>query len=394
MIQFKLLFVVLVLSFVSNAQVNRIRIGDKAPEIHITDWIDNVPQNKSFHNKFIVLEFWATWCGPCLAEVPHLNELQRKFASDSLMVISITNEEAVRVKRLLKLKEFKSTVVSDQTNTTLANYGNTTPKGDIKKLPYTVLIDNKGIVKWIGTPGSLSEEVMQHFLTHEELVKVEVNKKKLALGESIFARFLNLMQNDTINYYFSIDRVNQKKFYDQGKVKKSSFFLESASLDNILWSVFNYHKEQLIIEKGLNANRYDLLYKNRKFTNDSIAVLEKKILDYIGVLKGETTKNRNVTNLVVINKAKLVASVDKEQSVSRVDDNKIYSKFTLIDLVNDLNKITREVLFYYDGKDNNYYNFILKTEDLNAIKNSLLQYGITFKTTTKNITVYTFAKHN
>jgi thiol-disulfide isomerase/thioredoxin len=55
---------------------SNLRVGDPAPPITITEWLANTPEDTTLRDKFIVLEFWATWCKPCLEAVPHLNELR------------------------------------------------------------------------------------------------------------------------------------------------------------------------------------------------------------------------------------------------------------------------------------------------------------------------------
>lgn len=72
--------------------------NEKKHIINITDFIHNIPNNKSFEDKFIVIEFWATWCGPCLDAVPHLNELQEKFKlNNDLVFISMTDEKPEKI---------------------------------------------------------------------------------------------------------------------------------------------------------------------------------------------------------------------------------------------------------------------------------------------------------
>jgi len=84
-----------------------LKVGDKAPKINLTDIILNAPKDKNIQNKFIVLEFWATWCAPCLSAVPHLNKLQDKYKSKkNLLFISLTDEKPEKIKRTLQRIEF------------------------------------------------------------------------------------------------------------------------------------------------------------------------------------------------------------------------------------------------------------------------------------------------
>lgn len=96
----------------------KLELNKKSPEINITDWIENVPIKKKIKDKYIVLEFWATWCSPCLKSVPHLNELQKKYNQDNLIFISITDEKTSKVKKILEFIQFNSIVVTDTTKAT------------------------------------------------------------------------------------------------------------------------------------------------------------------------------------------------------------------------------------------------------------------------------------
>jgi peroxiredoxin len=67
-----------------------IEAGSKAPEIKLED-IANVPKElKQYQGKTVLLNFWATWCAPCVAEMPALERLYQKFKSRGLEIVSVS----------------------------------------------------------------------------------------------------------------------------------------------------------------------------------------------------------------------------------------------------------------------------------------------------------------
>ena len=67
-------------------------LNKKAPEFTVEEWISQQPKMKG---KFVLIDFWATWCTPCLKAIPELNEFAKKFKK-KLVVIGISNEPADR----------------------------------------------------------------------------------------------------------------------------------------------------------------------------------------------------------------------------------------------------------------------------------------------------------
>ena len=143
--------------------------GQKAPEIKITG-IVSTPVSGNM-KKVIVLEFWATWCAPCVAAIPHLNDLEEKF-SGKINFISMTSENVRKVKDFLTRHVMRSQVVTDTTGTTFKNYG-------ITHIPQTFIIDTTGIIAWHGGPLDLNEMVLNSILSGQSIKSPDPGKSTL-----------------------------------------------------------------------------------------------------------------------------------------------------------------------------------------------------------------------
>jgi thiol-disulfide isomerase/thioredoxin len=118
--------------------------GNPAPQIQIEKWITLAP---ALEGKFVLIEFWATWCGPCRRSIPHLNELQQKF-NDRLVVIGISDEAEEDIRKL-KDPQINYAIATDTA-------GRTKQTVEVQGIPHAMLIDPRGIVRFEGMPHYLT----------------------------------------------------------------------------------------------------------------------------------------------------------------------------------------------------------------------------------------------
>ena len=130
------------------------RIGVEPPEVAAADWLntDSPPTLASLRGKVVLVEFWATWCGPCVAGIPHLNELQTKYRAAGLRVISLTDDDRAKVEAFQKSAkspiEYTVGVGSDLS----AKYG-------VTSIPQAFLIGRSGKLLWQGHPAECEAKI-------------------------------------------------------------------------------------------------------------------------------------------------------------------------------------------------------------------------------------------
>ena len=141
-------------------------IDQPAPAIEISEWISSKPEEENgFSGKNVILEFWDTHCGPCIAAIPHLNELVATYGSKDTLFVSFTREEPHTIERFLEKRPIKGGVATDREGAMFDAYG-------IRSIPHTFLIDSQGLLRWHGHPNSFTAKLLEEFLRTDKVPKV------------------------------------------------------------------------------------------------------------------------------------------------------------------------------------------------------------------------------
>ncbi|MCB9845844.1 MAG: TlpA family protein disulfide reductase [Phycisphaeraceae bacterium] len=120
--------------------------GQPAPAFEVEQWLTPQP---STEGKVMLIDFWATWCPPCRALIPELNELQERFHED-LVVIGVSDEPVETVRGFLKDKEIKYSHAIDTKKRMNTAVG-------VQGIPHVLIVSTDGVVRWQGFPGSPEE---------------------------------------------------------------------------------------------------------------------------------------------------------------------------------------------------------------------------------------------
>jgi thiol-disulfide isomerase/thioredoxin len=141
-------------------------VGDPAPKLQTGKFVQGDPVTEFAPGKAYIVEFWATWCGPCRASIPHLNEIFAKYKDKGLIVIGqdcFENDEDKVVPFVQSMgdKMTYRVALDDKEGSTKGKMAETWMKAASQNgIPTAFLIDKTGHVAWIGHPMAMDESAI------------------------------------------------------------------------------------------------------------------------------------------------------------------------------------------------------------------------------------------
>jgi thiol-disulfide isomerase/thioredoxin len=195
-------------------------IGSEVSDYPNVQWIQGEPVKKFDKNKIYIVECWATWCGPCKAAIPHVNELHKKFG-DKIVIIgqNIWETNMKKVQDFVKKEgdgmSYRIAYGGGQESDFSMKF---MKAAGINGIPQTFVIQDNKVV-WMPNPSELSEEALQLLIDRKFSLKAAVALNPAKKYDGINSLIFKDQKYDQA--MFKLDSILQKyPFEDQGVMMK------------------------------------------------------------------------------------------------------------------------------------------------------------------------------
>ncbi len=224
-------------------------------QIKVSEFIQESKIASPDNNKLFFVDFWATWCGPCITAKEHLGVLQKQFPND-FYIISLTKENPLTVERFLKKKPAELAIAIDYNGETFRDY-------NVRALPEGVLFNAQGKVLWQGGAPDLKKEIVSRFLRQQ--------KSKASL--EAFVNVVSIEEDNTADY-IPIETIEIKPLTQSAEelsvTDNDNYLKLSGSLKQIIGYLERIYKNQIVLDEGLDTN-YEIYFKKPINTSENLA---------------------------------------------------------------------------------------------------------------------------
>ena len=306
-------FIFLVISYLCIAQP-AVKIGDAIPEFQLNSVINNPAGtfgSMEMKDKIYIIEFWATWCGPCIPALDHLAELQSSFPDD-LQVIAITSESESWVKRYPTNKHSHIWFTRDR-DEKLFNLFN------VSIVPHTVVVDKNGKIAAITSPENITASTISTLLASKT---IDLPAKADSADIDYSIDYFNADPGTT----FSIDLRRYRQGYPGYSKTEDEYFGErritciNFTLDGLYRMAFGMSSSRTEYEAG----KQQFAYKKENLYCFDLIVPEEKVEERYGIMQQYLNSFLHVNGRIE-NKEKQVYILKRKPGF---DENKILAKDT------------------------------------------------------------------
>lgn len=366
--------IILFLLFVSTTGFGQVKIGDKVPSYIFKEVLngDKKPFDISTQGKPIILEFWATWCAPCIPAMKELEHYQNKFGNQ-LEILTISNDKLSNLLRYINNSKTSLKIARDSMHLTIFNY---------REIPQTILIDKNGFIKAITSPDMLTEKIIADFVAGKEIELIKKQNSPTNLG--LFKEYKN-------EYYHYTLTDENKNLGFKNEIKRNqnnepiSLEFNNVSIYRLLTDIY-----ELTTAARLALN-FDSISKNKYcFKLDQFEGYSKNILDHAKEILNENSgfKARLVEKTLDSLYTLQVIDSTKLPSISLNENN---SREFIGSYFKGIRITTNDIIYYLENttllpvKDKTGINFVFDMElswsyeNPKTLNEELKKYGLKLK---------------
>lgn len=324
---------------------------------------NTIPTLEQLKGKVVVLDFWATWCSPCISGFPKFQSLYETYRNKGVAFIAITDDSKERVENFLSHSAYTFWVGHDTDHSTLKDY-------NVKGIPLYVVINKEGNV--VCRTHSLSEEIITEVLkTGWYQPKKEISKKSKPTNTMDMPKLSAIAPGQDPAYVFAYDKKYNKRapfaeaysfvirptlydslignfFYTNGESSFITYpycslldFLEiSQDKSSSIW-IENQTQDSLIF--------YDVIYNQEgKKIEEAIAEIEKEFLELTHTQLVKEKRKKKIQKLV------LDAATDNFSGLDSLPSGTNFLYQPLNSLVSYLEKTSKEMHIIDNSLMNTY----------------------------------------
>jgi thiol-disulfide isomerase/thioredoxin len=184
-----LLAVVFPLLAIDTFKANGASVGDPAPPVTIERWVKGAPVRIGRGTNLFVVEFWATWCGPCKRSIPHLTALQKKYADKGVVFIGISDEPLTDVIPFVA-SQGDNMAYRVGVDTSRRTYNSWMTAYGENGIPHAFIVNTNGIVVWHNFPNERLDSALDDLIAGRFDIQHE---KKRESGMRLIQQYTGLV---------------------------------------------------------------------------------------------------------------------------------------------------------------------------------------------------------
>ncbi|EDP72803.1 thioredoxin family protein [Flavobacteriales bacterium ALC-1] len=349
--------------------------------------LENIPL-QDLKGKVVILEFWATWCSPCIPAMKKLAALQNQF-KDDLVVIAISSEKKERLLKFIENTKSPLRIVSDTLHTNIFKYD---------EIPHTIIIDKKGIVRAITDPTQITPKVIQDLISNGiiNLEDKSISKNQEKDSSKVLKSISNLEYRIELKSYDANKRGSSKLIKNQEGITKG-IQIRNSPLPKLYQYLFDIASPKRIVFSD-SLSFADFPFKPKSLYNLTIETSENYKGDWkkIGVdfLSSHFNFNahlitKKMDSYVLKNiKNTIKESIENKQEVIFRGTSYSGKKITMETLAKYIENFTN--LPVLDKTNlNGYYDIKLdwQFEDIATLNEELSKYGLKYEKSEEELPV-------